>query len=214
MGIGVLIYGKSGSGKSRSLKNFGVDEILHVNVESKPLPFRNKFKYTLNSYDVYLIAQQLEKMGEKGIKVAVIDDATYLMTEYFMANHRNKKQGASFEMYDEIADRMFNLISLVKNKLSEDTIVYFVMHEDTNDYGETSLRTIGKLLDRKVCLEGMVTIAIRCTVSKGKHVFKVTTDGNDITKTPEDLFDTDEIENDLKKVDLAIRNYYGFKKGE
>lgn len=208
MGIPVIIYGKSGSGKSRSLKNFAADEILHVNVERKPLPFRRKFKYTLNTYDTETIFQQLEKMSSVGVKTAVIDDAGYLMTEYFMAHHRNKKQGASFEMYDEIADKMFNLISIIKNNLSEDTIVYIILHEDTNDYGETTLRTIGKLLDRKVCLEGMVTIAIRCVVSKGKHVFKVTTDGNDITKTPEDMFEQSEIENDLKAVDSIIRNYY------
>lgn len=214
MGIAVLLYGKSGSGKSRSLKNFASDEILHVNVERKPLPFRGKFKYTLNTHDTEMISQQLEKMANAGIKTAVIDDCGYLMTEYFMAHHRNKKQGASFEMYDEIADRMFNLISLVKNNLSDDTIVYFVMHEDTSDYGEVSLRTIGKLLDRKVCLEGMVTIAIRCTVSKGKHVFQTVTNGNDITKTPEDMFTEKEIENDLKKVDTVIRDYYGFSKGE
>lgn len=208
MGLPVIVYGKSGSGKSRSLKNFANDEILHVNVERKPLPFRGKFKYTCNSCDIATISQKLEGMGSAGIKTAIIDDAGYLMTEYFMANHRNKKQGASFEMYDEIADRMFNLVSLIKNQLPDDTIVYIVLHEDTSDYGITSLRTIGKLLDRKVCLEGMVTIAIRCMVSKGKHVFRVRTDGTDITKTPEDMFKQDEIENDLKMVDSIIRDYY------
>lgn len=212
MGIAVLVYGKSGSGKSRSLKNFASDEILYVNVERKPLPFRNKFKYTLDSCKTETIFEQLMKMPTANIKTAVIDDAGYIMTEYFMANHRNKKQGASFEMYDEIADKMFNLVSIVKNNLPDDTIVYIVMHEDTTEYGDTSLRTIGRMLDRKVCLEGMVTIAIRCTVSKGEHVFRVTTDGKDITKTPEDMFDKDEIENDLKKVDEIIRDYYGFKK--
>lgn len=208
MGVAVLVYGKSGSGKSRSLKNFASDEILYVNVEGKPLPFRGKFKYTLSTCNTETIFNQLEKMPTVGIKTAVIDDAGYIMTEYFMANHRNKKQGASFEMYDEIADRMFNLIRIARLDLPSDAIVYILMHEDTSDYGEVSLRTIGKLLDRKVCLEGMVTIAIRCTVSKGKHVFQTVTNGNDITKTPEGLFDEKEIENDLKKVDLAIRDYY------
>lgn len=214
MGVAVLVYGKSGSGKSRSLKNFASDEILYVNVEGKPLPFRKKFKYTLDTCNAETIYEQLGKMPTANIKTAVIDDAGYIMTEYFMANHRNKKQGASFEMYDEIADRMFNLIRIARVDLPADAIVYFIMHEDTSDYGEVSLRTIGKLLDRKVCLEGMVTIALRCTVSKGKHVFKVTTNGNDVTKAPEDMFSTDEIENDLKKVDTIIRDYYGFNKGE
>ena len=46
MGIPVLIYGKSGSGKSRSLKGFGEEEIFLVNVVGKPLPFPGKFRYT------------------------------------------------------------------------------------------------------------------------------------------------------------------------
>ena len=54
----------------------------------------------------------------------------------------------------------------------------------------------------------MVTIAIRCMSNSGRHFFKTVTDGSDITKTPEEMFEGEEIENDLKAVDLAIREYY------
>lgn len=211
MGIPVLIYGKSGSGKSRSLKNFADDEILFVNVEGKMLPFRKRFKYELKTDNLNLITQQITKMP---CKVAVIDDAGYLMTHYFMDNHKSKKGNASFEMYDTIADTMYQLVKRIKTDIDDDKIVYIMMHEDTDDFGATKLRTIGKLIDNKVCLEGMVTICIRCMSDGGKHFFRVQTNGMDITKTPEDMFDKPEVENDLKAVDDAIREYYGLNKSE
>lgn len=206
MGIPVIIYGKSGSGKSRSLKNFAEDEILLVNVEGKQLPFRKRFKYELKSDNIGTILTQINKMP---CKVAVIDDAGYLMTHHFMANHKAKKGNASFEMYDTIADTMYQLVKCIKDDIAEDKIVYIMMHEDTDDFGATKLRTIGKLIDSKVCLEGMVTICIRCMSDNGRHFFRTQTSGNDISKTPEDMFSAVEIENDLKAVDTAIRDYYG-----
>ena len=206
MGLPVIIYGKSGSGKSRSLKFFGEDEIMLINVEGKALPFPKKFKYVMRSDDVSKIIEQIQKMP---CKAAVIDDAGYLMTHHFMNNHKQKQGNKSFEMYDEIADKMYFLISRIKTDVEDDKIVYIILHEDTDDYGSTKLRTIGKLLDNKVCLEGMVTICLRCMSSNGKHFFLTQTKGSDITKTPEDMFTEEEIDNDLQAVDQVIRNYYG-----
>lgn len=209
MAIPVLVYGKSGSGKSRSLKNFGSEEILLCNIEKKMLPFKNTFKYMMTSDNIETIMNQLSKMP---MKAAVIDDAGYIMTHHFMRNHRNKKGNASFEMYDDIADMMYNLVDRIKNELPDDVIVYMIMHEDVDDFGGTKLLTLGRLLDNKVNLVGMVTIALRCMSENGKHFFRTVTDGMDITKTPEDMFQAEEIDNDLKAVDTAIREFYGINK--
>lgn len=209
MGMPILIYGKSGSGKSRSLKFFKEDEILLVNVEGKELPFRNAFKYKCRTDSLDTIITQIQKMP---CKTCVIDDAGYLMTHHFMNNHRNKKGNASFDMYDDIADTMYFLVQRVKKEVPEDVTVYIMLHEDTNDMGDTKLRTIGKLIDNKVCLEGMVTVCIRCMSDNGKHFFRTQTDGFDITKTPEDMFEEVEIDNNLKLVDDTIRQFYGWDK--
>ena len=203
-----MIYGKSGSGKSRSLKFFAEDEILLVNVEGKQLPFRSKFKYQLKTDNTDTIISQMAKMP---CKVGVIDDAGYLMTHHFMNNHRNKKGNASFDMYDDIADTMYFLVQNIKNQLPEDVIVYIMLHEDTSDAGDTKIRTIGRLIDNKVCLEGMVTICIRCMSDNGKHFFRTQTDGFDISKTPEEMFAEVEIDNNLKFVDDTIRDFYGWR---
>lgn len=204
MGRSVILYGKSGSGKSRSLKNFKEDEIFLVNVTEKDLPFRGGFKYTLKSDNAAKIIDQMQKMPTK---VAVVDDATYIMVNEFMRKHGNKSVN-QFDLYNDIANGMFYLFEMVKT-LPEDVIVYFILHEDRNDnYGTVKLRTIGKLLDDKCPMEALVTICLRCMTDGTKHYFRTQSDGYDITKSPEDLFPDVEIENDLKAVDSLIRDYY------
>lgn len=205
MGECVFVYGKSGSGKSRSLINFGEDEIFLVNTIGKRLPFRSKFKYEIKTDDFGKIVNGLRKMPTK---TAVIDDSGYLMTNAFMRGHSAPKSGSStFDLYNDIADSFWSLITVIKNELPDDVIVYMIMHEDTTDYGETKLRTIGKLLSEKVCIEGMSTVVLRCAVRDGKHLFITQSDGNDISKSPEGMFEL-EIENDLKFVDDCIRKYW------
>lgn len=202
----ILIYGKSGSGKTRSLCNFAEDEIFYVNVTGKRPPFRKKFKYEFKSADVEMIKKGLSKMP---CKTAVIDDSTYIMTNRFMAGHSKPKNGSSsFDLYNDIADEFFSLLNFIKTQLPDDVLVYIIMHEDTNDYGDTKLRTIGKLLDQKVCIEGMATTVLRCVTQNKEHFFLTRTDGSDITKSPEGMFEDEKIPNDLKFVTDKIREYY------
>lgn len=206
MGMPVLIYGKSGTGKSRSLKNFGEEEITLINVERKPLPFRKKFKYVIDSDSYAKIKSALSKTPSD---IIVIDDAGYLLTNTFMRGHASRGSGAStYDLYNDIGDKFWELFEFIKD-LPKSKIVYIVMHEEENNSGGFELKMLGKLLKEKVCVEGMVTVAIRCMCEDGRHFFRVHTDGRDITKTPEDMFENDEVENDLKAVDTTIRKYYG-----
>lgn len=211
MGIPIIIYGKSGSGKTTSLRNFGKDEILYVNVEKKALPFRGEFTYHMASEKASSIIEQLDRLGHDiPCKTAVIDDITYIMVNNFMRRHRDKKGNAQFDLYNDIADYIWSIFEKIRN-LPNDITVYIVMHEDTNDYGTTKIRTIGSLLDNKVVPEGIVTICLRAMTTKDGHIFRTVTDGSDITKSPIDMFSEDEIPNDLKAVDDIIREYYGIQ---
>ena len=131
MGVSVLIYGRSGSGKSRSLKNFTEDEIFLVNVIGKPLPFPGRFKYTAKTDSYGTIQKGLKTMPTKA---AVIDDAGYLLTNTFMRGHSAPKSGSSsFDLYNDIADSFWDLLRFIQNDLPEDVIVYIIMHEATSD---------------------------------------------------------------------------------
>ena len=149
------------------------------------------------------------------MKVAVIDDAGYILTNLFMRGHSSGRKGSQvFDLYNDIADTFWDLFQFIKTQLAEDVIVYILMHEDTNDNGIVKLKTIGRMLDEKVCVEGLCTIVLRCMSEEGKHFFCTTTDSWDISKAPEEMFSDERIENDLKMVDETIRDYYGWTQPE
>lgn len=203
--VPVLLIGQSGSGKSTSLRNFTKDEVAVVNVLGKPLPFKSDIKAPkCDDYNVILKA--IENTEKKTI---VIDDAGYLLTNEFM----NKSSVKGYDKYNEMANNFFNLINGIKSIKGGKT-VYLIMHEDTNEFGEVKPKTIGKLLDDKVNIQGMFTVCIRSMFENGQYVFKLKTNGQDCVKTPFGMFENDTMENDLKEFDKVVREYYELDKEE
>lgn len=195
MGIPVLVLGRSGSGKSRSLKNFAKEEVGVFKVVEKELPFKSDLA-TLSTSDYNIIKQGLLSSKAKSL---VIDDAGYLLTDEFM--RRSDEKG--YDKFTELANNFYRLVKHIQINLPREKIVYIIMHEDENEItGQVKPKTIGKLLDEKVCVEGLFTIVIRC---KDRKFY---TNNSGCAKTPEDMFEKEEIDNDLKQVDNAIRSYY------
>ena len=199
MAIIVMVYGQSGTGKSTSLRNFKPEDVCIVNVSGKPLPFKNKHK-TFNTDDYMSIEAAIQKAPAKSI---VIDDATYLMTGEYM-------RAAKVTGYQKSTDLALNYYTLVKTAaaLPDDKIVYFMGHSDIDNNGNEKFKTIGKLLDEKITLEGMFTIVLKTVVTDGKYQFSTRNSGQDTVKTPMGMFSEPLIENDLAAVDKAIREYY------
>lgn len=204
MGLPVLIIGKSGSGKSASLRNFKKD-IGIINVLGKPLPFKNTLP-GIKTDDYKMVKSVIAKSNANTI---VIDDAGYLMTNQFMRGHSSTGAGnAIFSFYNELGDSFWKLINFVVNEVPEEKIVYFIMHEDKNDFGEVKPKSIGKMLDEKVCIEGLFSIVLRAFKEEDKYYFSTQSSGYDVAKTPMGMFEEKNIENDLLEVDKTIREYY------
>lgn len=199
----VLLMGTSGSGKSTSMRNFKSDELALVNVMGKPLPFKGKFDSTIVTRDYEQIKKAIFSTEKK---VIVVDDSSYLITNYFMENHVTATD--KYGMYDELADRQWDLLRWAENKLPDDKVVIFIMHENETDSGKIIPKTIGKLLDDKVCLEGLFSIVLRSEVHDGKYQFLTHGQGVFGAKTPIGMFEDDYIDNDLKLVVDTINNYY------
>ncbi|MDR3149958.1 MAG: ATP-binding protein [Oscillospiraceae bacterium] len=212
MAIPVLICGRTSTGKSYSMRNYAKFPLRLgiISAQStKQLPFRadGEPAKVYFSDDYESIKKALYASKAKSI---MIDDAGYLITNYFMRNHRGGKGNQVYELYNDIADRFWDLICFIGAGLPEDKIVYFTMHEDTDDNGNIEPKTIGKLLNEKVSIPGMLSIVFRSTIVDGQYVFLTkNTTGRDIAKTPVGMFDTDAIDNDLLIIDNAIRTYYG-----
>lgn len=203
MAILCMLYGQSGTGKSTSLRNFQKEDVSIINVSGKPLPFRQKLP-TVSTDNYKQIIGGLPKIKTPSI---VIDDATYLMVNAFMRN-------AKVQGYQKYTDMAFDFNSLIEAalKLPDDKIVYFIGHSNQADDGREQFKTIGKMLDNYVTLEGKFTIVLKTVVKDGQYYFSTQNNGMDTVKSPMGMFEEELIPNDLKAVDDVIREYYGIEK--
>ena len=204
----VLIVGDSGTGKTSSIRGFQSGEVSVFSAAKKPLPFKNagenKIYYeTIAGYDD--LKSKLRMAKNKSI---VIDDAQYLMAfEYFSSLNEN-----GFEKYTRMGNNFFTILKIA-GQLKSDKIIYFMMHIDRNDNGIEKAKTLGKLIEDKLTLEGLFTIVLKTVVrDKGNgrqgYFFATVNSGSDRVKTPMEMFDEPLIPNNLKTVDRIIRNYY------
>lgn len=199
MGVPVLILGESGSGKSTSMRNFEPDEVGIFNIASKPLPFRKKLP-TANGVSYQQIIGALSKPK---LKRYVIDDSQYLLC-FELFRTANEK---GYQKFTDMALNFYNLIQFIIYQTPPDVIVYFLHHTETTADGKFKAKTIGKMLDEKLTVEGLFSIVLLCVTDGMKHSFITQSNGISTAKSPMEMFDN-EIDNDLKAVDETIRKYY------
>lgn len=213
MAIPVLVLGRSGSGKTFSIKNFSPDEVGVISVEKGRLPFKSDVKVAkiprsfeeAKDYSTLYRAKYAWLM--KTIETAkynaiVIDDSQYLLVNELFDRAAEK----GYDKYTQMAANFRNLIHYINELDQDNKIVYFLHHSELDSDGREKCKTIGKMLDEKLTLEGCFDIVIYCQ----DHKFYTQANGQSTAKTPEDMFEL-EIPNDLKAVDTAIREYYGLK---
>lgn len=211
MSIATIVLGESGTGKSTSLRNFKPEETLLIQAIKKPLPFRSK-GWTVRTKEhpegnIFVHDDKdsiLHIMANTKRKVIVIDDVQYIMANQFM--RRSHETG--FQKFTDIGKDVWEILN-ASTSLADDVRVYLLWHNQTDELGKSKAKTIGKLLDEKITIEGMVSIVLRTSVVNGNYMFATNNSGNDTTKTPMGLFEEEAIQNDLAFVDACICEYYG-----
>ena len=203
MGIPVMVLGSSGSGKTSSLKNFEPDEVGIFNVAGKPLPFRKKLPVVNNAK----YSTILKVLSNPGLKKYVIDDSQYLMA--FESFDHAKEVG--YAKFTNMALNFYNLIHFIVTRTPDDLIVYFLHHTELSEDGRIKAKTLGKMLDNQLTLEGLFSIVLLCRVEGNEHFFITNSDGTNPAKSPMEMFEM-RIDNDLAFVDKTIREYYEMDK--
>lgn len=203
MGIPVLVEGASGAGKSSAAEGFEPNEVGVLNVAGKRLPFRKKLP-TINNCRYDRIFAMLSKPDRKAY---VIDDSQYLMA--FDAFDHAKEIG--YQKFTNMAVNFVSLVRFINESVPDDVIVYFLHHTETTDQGITKAKTLGKMIDNQITLEGLFTIVLLASVEGTEHYFLTQNDGTTTAKTPRGMFESIKIPNDLKYVDTVIREFYGMK---
>ncbi len=200
MGIGVLILGHSGSGKSASMRNCTADRFGIINVQSKPLPFKSDLKtYNTDNYEDVIKAIMVGKTPS-----FVIDDSQYLMSHEYMY----RASEAGYQKYAQIGTNFFRLLEAIR-KLPDDKIVYLMHHIELDDAGREKAKTVGKMVDNYIVVEGCFSIVLKAIAGADGYFFRTKTNGADSVNTPMGMFEDEQIDNDLLMVDDIIREYYG-----
>lgn len=202
MGIGVLVLGHSGSGKSTSMRNCTADRFGIINVQGKPLPFRTDLK----TYDTDVYPDIVNALQKGKTPSFVIDDSQYLMSHEFM--YRANEKG--YDKYSQIGTNFFHLLETIR-QLPNDKIVYLMHHIETDDTGREKAKTVGKMVDNYIVVEGCFSIVLKAIATNKGYYFTTKTNGNDCVKTPIGMFDAEQIDNNLLMVDDTIRDFYNIK---
>lgn len=214
MAMPVLVIGRSGSGKTYSLKEFKKGEVSVISVEKGRLPFKSDIQIAripshfgdekisagqLNSAKYAWICNAIATAPTKSI---VIDDSQYLLVNELFDRAYEK----GYDKFVEMAAHFRNLIHSINEMEDDNKIVYFLHHSESDTDGREKVKTIGKMLDEKLTIEGCFDVVLYCQ----DHKFFTQANGQSTAKSPEGMFDL-EIPNDLKAVDKTIREYYGMK---
>ena len=207
MATAVLIMGESGSGKSASLRNFAPNEISVFNVTSKPLPFKQG-KTKIPKIDNATYTDIANALANPNKRAYVIDDAGYLLS-FEMFKRANE---TGYSKFTDMAKNFFDMLDFINTKLPNDIIVYITMHtEDDSEMHRVKVKTIGKMLDQNLKIEGLFSIVLRAVQTEDGYKFVTRDDMVSTAKSPIGMWEEDMIDNDLKAVDATIREYYDMK---
>lgn len=208
MSTAIMILGESGTGKSSSMRGLDLSQTLLIQAVAKPLPFKNKWGILTKDNPSGMIYQNDSSLAIVGAihktkkPIVIVDDFQYIMANEFM--RRSNERG--FDKFTDIARGAWDILNAATQSESWKR-VYLLSHTSTDDHG-TRCKTIGKLLDDKITIEGMVSIVLRTKIFNGQYVFATKNSGSDTTKTPIGMFSDEYIDNDLMAVDKAICEYY------
>lgn len=199
MAIPVLIIGESGSGKTYSIRNLDPTTTGILSVEKGRLPFKGDFKVVKNA--TYSTIENALKRAT--MKTYVVDDSQYLMVNEEFDRFREN----GYQKYAEMALNFRNLIHMVNKEMPDNIIVYFLHHTQTTADGSIKAKTIGKMIDDKLTLEGCFDIVLMARITNGEYVFQTKGESGMTVKSPVGMFETDYIPNDLAIVSKAIEDF-------
>ena len=125
----------------------------------------------------------------------------------------DRAKEAGYGKFTDVALDFRNLINFIIRSTPNDVIVYLLHHTERSDDGRIKAKTSGKMLDNQLTVEGLFSIVLLCQTDGTNHKFITQSDGYTTAKSPIDMFPL-EIDNDLKLVDTAIREYWGLTPNE
>lgn len=222
----IMLLGKSGTGKSTSIKGLDPKETVVINVLGKRLPFKgsntlynkeNKNLFQRESYtDIISLIQNISDKATN-VKNIILDDFIYVMRKEYFSRARE----TGYNKYTELAQHFQQIISTCE-KLRDDLTVFMILHsEDVQSDKVTTgykVATVGNLVDNcynplevvPMVLYSSVKYDDKGNIEYGFYTHRCKEGVVEIpAKTPDEMFEEDFIPNDLGYVVKKMNEYYG-----
>lgn len=223
----ICVAGQSNSGKSTSLRTLDPKSTFIISCTNKQLQipgFRKKYPkvkikdkklvgnwYVQNKYDKIENILDLISKTRPEIKVVVLDDINYLLSNETFENATTK----GYEKFTLMAKNYYDLLTDCQ-LLRDDLTIVVISH--TENFGteldpQYRLWTTGKMLTNQINLDGMFSYIIYSErivddVDGEVHYrFKTRTDGNDTCRSVAGCFEDKYIEPDMKLVIDTINTF-------
>ena len=119
--------------------------------------------------------------------------------------HRSLEKG--YEKFSAIGKNAWLIINAL-TQARDDLYCFVLTHSDTDLNGRSKCKTIGKMLDDKICIEGMFTVELHSLISEEGYTFLTQNDGIHIAKSPFEMFASKFISNDLNFVRTHLKDYF------
>ena len=217
MSNSILILGESGTGKSTSVRTLPPEETFVLNVIDKPLPFkgsRSKYKkynpetdegnyHSTDNPDKIISICKFVSEKLPHIKYLVIDDFGYTITNSFMRSALIK----GYDKFSELGLSTFRVLEAIQH-LRDDLFIFVMMHTEADIHGKYKAKTIGKMIDQYVVIEGKFTFVFHALTNDNQYYFLTNNDGQHMAKTPMGMFTELKIDNDLNLIANKINEYY------
>ena len=206
----IIVVGKSGSGKSTSLRNLNPETTAVINTERKQLPFKgaNKFKnvpvQSLKDFNAAIS----RAMESDSIKTIVVESFTSLVEMIYREADVRFKGFDVWSFYNKEIDRILNLC-----KNTDKYIIYLAIdgaYDSDTGVQERYVAVDGNRWKKRVEKEFVCCLFTDNHYGDDKVSFRFRTqsNGTDSAKSPMGMFDDLYIDNDLAQVIEKCEEYY------
>lgn len=189
----VLLVSQSGKGKTYSFRNMNPETTGFVNVEDKPLPFKNKFKHHTRCANALATRNSIKEYVDDPEITCIVIDSLNAYLDMVLTNAKATKKGYDvWNMYNDEVAKLFNFIKSIKKE------VFITSHyewiQDEGGAKERRVKTVGKQWEGMVEKEFTIVLYTdRKTDTNTKKVdawFDLALD-NSSAKCPPDIFGND-----------------------
>lgn len=219
----ILYEGKSGCGKSTSLRNLDPAKTVIISPNGKSLPFPKSGEYKkgvnrIITSELDLIQPTIDKINAMPhIDTVVIEDFTHYFTARILSPKflARTTGGDAFQRWNDFGASVFQSIFAKAEQWREDLMIVVLHHVEVKEDGTIGFKSSGKLLENVVDPVSYCNYVFHGVVETSKdnvtrYLMQTNRDAVREAKTVAGCFPEARVSNDMAKVLERIREY---KKG-